>query len=419
MSGLDPTDLAATATATPESGSRVQAETLAAGTTLASRYRILRLLGRGGMGAVYAARDTFVDRDVAVKLIAGRRSEVERERLREELRATIDLTHRNIARTHTLEDVDGEVFIVMELVAGGTLAERLGRGRVPVAEALAIVDQLLAALEAAHAHKIVHRDVKPSNIMLGDDGRVVLMDFGLARVDDSEAATHTTSVKGTPAYMAPEVVSGRRADARADLYAVGLILFELVTGDPPFKAATSTELMHKQLHDPIDASRLSPSLAPVIVKLTAKDPAARFASVAEVRSALAAPAPRKRPRWMLPAVAVALALAATGGALSLRHDEAAEPAKPKVVMTAATKELYDRGDALFNAGKYAEAAPLFLQAYDQQPLPQLLYNAAQAYFRLGDYAKARPLYLRAMATGTPNMRHMAEDQIKRIDDATK
>ena len=231
MGALDPKNPALDVTAPSESGDSTGATALPSGTILAQRYRIDRQIGRGGMGAVYAAHDTLVDRAVAVKLVGGGRSEVERQTLHSELRASLELTHPNIARTYTLEEVDGEPFIVMELISGETLAARIARGSVPLAQTLAIIDQLLAALAHAHGHGVVHRDVKPANIMLASDGRVVLMDFGLARIDDS-TAVHTTSIKGTPAYMAPETISGRRADARADLYAVGLILFELVTGEP-------------------------------------------------------------------------------------------------------------------------------------------------------------------------------------------
>jgi serine/threonine protein kinase len=310
----DPTELAVVRTAAETAPGPVRPPTLQTGTLLAERYRIEKLVGKGGMGAVFSAHDELADRMVAVKLVGGRRTEIERERLREELHASMLLTHRNIARTHTLEEVDGEIFIVMELLAGETLAARIGKGPIPHDETLAITLQLLDALAEAHRHGVIHRDVKPANVMCCDDGRVVLMDFGVARIDDRDTSTHTTSIKGTPAYMAPEVVSGRRADPRADLYAVGLILFEMLTGEPPFKAATVNELLHRQLTDAIDTQRIHGQFAHVIGRATAKDPAARYATAGELRLALTDPLPRRNRRWI--AATVALVAIVVGGSLA-------------------------------------------------------------------------------------------------------
>ncbi len=301
---------------------------LSADSLLADRYRIKRRLGAGGMGTVFAAHDTLTDQPVAIKLVAGHRTEVERAHLREEVRATISLTHRNIARTHTLDEVAGEIFIVMELLEGETLATRIARGPIPRDQTLAIIHQLIDALAEAHAHNIVHCDVKPANIMCCPDGRVVLMDFGLARRQDPEpSASLTGTIRGTPAYMAPEVVSGRRADARADIYAVGLILFEMLTGEPPFKARSVDELLDSQLYTPIDTRTLDDTLAAAIRGATAKDPAKRYSSLAELRAAFLA-RPRRKKLWLGAAAAVFGLVAgfAAVRVLSPRGEAVADPA---------------------------------------------------------------------------------------------
>ncbi len=306
------------------------------GARFAERYLIERTLGAGGMGTVYAALDTLTDTPVAIKLVAGHHTEIERVRLREEVRATMLLTHRNIARTYTLDEAAGEVFIVMELLDGETLAARIARGAIPRTEALAIANQLLDALSEAHAHGVVHRDVKPANIMCCSDDRVVLMDFGLARVDDADTSTHTTSIKGTPAYMAPEVIAGRRADARADVYACGLILFEMVTGKPPFRAATVNDLLYRQLHQPIDTRQLDEVLASAISRATTKDPDERLASIDGLREALVTPLappvkPRHRRRWILGAAA--LVVGGVLGVVTVRALRDGDP--PATAITAA------------------------------------------------------------------------------------
>jgi serine/threonine protein kinase len=328
-----------TAVTNPATHPGARAPELEPGALFSARYLIERKLGAGGMGTVYAARDTLTEQAVAIKLVAGRTTHVEQERLREELRATMMLTHRNITRTYTLDEVDHEIFIVMELLEGETLAAKISRGPIPRADTLALITQLLDALAEAHSNGVIHRDVKPANIMCCPD-RLVLMDFGLARVDDADTSTHTTSIKGTPAYMAPEVIAGRRADARADLYAVGLILFEMLTGRPPFKAATVNELLHRQLHDPIDTRSLDATLAAAITRATAKDPAERYASVDELRAGLTTPppAPRKR-RWIPAALVGALIVGGLGGWLAIRSfgdDAAATTTGPDVTSASAS-----------------------------------------------------------------------------------
>jgi predicted Ser/Thr protein kinase len=393
---------AATADTTPGSPA-TPTPTLAAGTTLAERYTIDRLLGRGGMGAVYAAHDALIDRDVAIKLVTGHTST---EQLREEMRASLELTHRNIARTYTLDTTAaGEPFIVMELIPGKTLAARIAAGKVPLVESLEIIDQLLVGLAHAHAHGVVHRDVKPANIMLADDGRVVLMDFGLARTDD-DTRTHTTSIKGTPAYMAPETISGRRADARADLYAVGLILFEMVTGEPPFKAATARELLHRHLHDPIADLRSHPHLGRIITRLAAKDPAERYASADEVRAALAEPTPRRRPTLAF-AIGAAILAAALGTGLLASRFTAHEAVPPPSHMDRA-HDLFERGVRAADAKHFLEAAEWFRQATVEYPDEIFVFNAAASYEQAGRIDDAVYYYKRYLALAKSGSAHDVE-----------
>jgi serine/threonine protein kinase len=414
--------LSATAPA-PESpaGTSGSRSILPSGTLLAQRYRIQQMLGRGGMGIVYAARDTMVDRDVAIKLVAGRHADLERERLREELRATLELTHRNIARTYTLEDVDGEMFIVMELVSGRTLAQRMMDGPVPLALAREVVIQILDALEVAHRRRIVHRDVKPANIMLDDhDGRAILMDFGLARKDGGHVVERgtirgasgetglTTSIKGTPAYMAPEVVAGKRADERADLYAVGLILYELARGEPRSEA-------------PLDTSQLPRDIARVVARATAEDRAVRFTSADEMRAALAGSGARWR-RWAwVAAIAAVAVMAITGiavfGGEHGDHDRDRVRARELEMLqqpsATGSGSLRDQANALFERGEFAEAARAYRAAYAKNPEPTALFNAGNAYYRAKMFAQAREVYEQFLRESTSkSLRATVEQRLR-------
>ncbi|HTJ46706.1 MAG TPA: serine/threonine-protein kinase [Kofleriaceae bacterium] len=402
---------------------------LARGRVLADRYRIEHLLGRGGMGEVYAAHDVLIDQPVAVKVVGAGRSPRLRALLRDELRASQALTHASIARTHTLEEMDGDLFIVMERLAGETLSQRIAHGPLPLARALAICDRLLDALGAAHARGIVHRDVKPGNVMLCDDGRVVLMDFGLARLDEPGSdpgkgtGAQSTSIKGTPAYMAPEVVAGRRADARSDLYAVGLILFEMITGEPSFKARRAEELLHRQLHDPLDVARIGrrapQRIARVIARLAAKDPDARFASAADVRVALTTPDPPRR----APYVALGIALAIGGvfaAALGTSSREPAAVTGARERHVAGAQRLFDEGEAAFTAGRYDDAAELYRRALGEMPAPAIIWDVAVSYEKVGKLDEARYWYERFVETSTdPKERAQGQDKLRMIDQQSK
>lgn len=264
-------------------------------------YEIVSLLGIGGMGAVYRARDTKLHRDVAVKVLlpAVAHDPDRLARFAREARVLASLDHPNIARVHELEEANGIRALVMELVDGPTLADRIAQGPLPVDEALLIASQIAQALEAAHEHGIVHRDLKPANVKVRLDGTVKVLDFGLARAIDQrpDGGRITTSsvagmtvpgvLLGTAAYMAPEQAQGRPVDRRADIWAFGCVLFEMLTGQRAFGGETLSHVIVTVLeHDP-DWKMLPVTTAPSIRRLLRrcleKDPKRRLDSAAVVR----------------------------------------------------------------------------------------------------------------------------------------
>ncbi|CAN5817264.1 hypothetical protein BH24ACT5_BH24ACT5_17710 [soil metagenome] len=263
--------------------------------SLAGRYVLHRVLGRGGMATVYEGHDQRLDRRVAVKVVPVAGTEpTARQRFVQEAQSTARLFHPNIVALFDAGEVDGSLYIVMEFVAGRTLADEIkDRGRFATSHASTIAISVLAALDHAHRAGLVHRDVKPSNIMLADDGTVKLLDFGIAKRLDDLAGSLTTvgGIVGTPKYLAPEQVEGRPATPASDVYAVGVVLFEMLTGTPPFDGASpvATALAHAVAPVP-DVSSLRDDLPETVVRAldTAlrKDPAARFQTAAEMGEAL-------------------------------------------------------------------------------------------------------------------------------------
>jgi predicted Ser/Thr protein kinase len=275
-------------------------------------YRIVRELGRGGMGRVYLATDTRLGRTVALKALAPHlmRDPSQRERLRGEARAAAALTHPGICTVYALEEIGGDLFIASEFVDGHTLGEEIRAERRPSsAELLRTARELASALASAHAKGIVHRDLKPDNVMRGGDGRLKILDFGLARIagDDSRPRmTQPGLLVGTPAYMAPEQINGLPVDARADVFAIGVVLYEYACGAHPFAASTALATVARVLESDARslASRadVSSRLADVISRCLEKAPGDRFASAAELVGALAAadgdaPAPARHVAW--------------------------------------------------------------------------------------------------------------------------
>ncbi len=266
--------------------------------TMAGPYRILRQLGKGGMGVVYLAEDTRLGRRVALKIPDPRyvADPTRRERLRKEAQAAARLRHPNIATVFALEEVDGHLCIAAEYVPGRTLREILDE-RIPEPEvAVRIAVQVAGALEAAHARQIVHRDLKPDNVMVDDTGVVRLLDFGVAltlddALDGPSRLTEPGAVIGTPGYMAPEQIEGARIDFRTDHFLFGILVFELATGVHPFRAATRAATDARILS--ADPPRISgpgtwpaEALDRVVRRCLRKAPGERFASTADLVSAL-------------------------------------------------------------------------------------------------------------------------------------
>ena len=274
----------------------------------AGRYEILGLVGSGGMGTVYRARDSELDEVVALKLL--RREVMDQsgmlDRFRQEVKLARRVTHRNVARTYDIGESEGDKFLTMEFVDGEALSARLMRdGALPLDAVMAVADGICAGLQAAHAAGIVHRDLKPDNVLLARDGRVVLTDFGIARAlfDAGRAATMGLAL-GTPAYMAPEQVEGASdLDERADVYALGAMIYECVTGERAWSGESIWALAAARLvHPPPDPRAKRPDLptavAELVLRCMARRREDRFASATEVAAALASmtmPAPRTRP----------------------------------------------------------------------------------------------------------------------------
>jgi TolB-like protein/tetratricopeptide (TPR) repeat protein len=284
------------------------------------RYRIDAELGRGGMGRVLRARDLKLGRDVAVKVLARGAGEAKhRLRFEQEARAAGALNHPNIVAVHDIAEHDGTPFIVTELLEGETLRAVLLRGPLAPAEALELAQQLASGLAAAHAKGIVHRDIKPENLFLTDDGRLKILDFGIAKLLEADGGkqTITGTVMGTPGYMSPEQVRGEPADARSDVFAFGSVVHEMLTGAAPFDRGSAVETGYAIVHE--SAARLPsgtpPQLARVVGRALQKEPASRHADAREVVRELGGASPRFHPRirlrrrFTLP-VAIALALLA-------------------------------------------------------------------------------------------------------------
>ncbi|AKV04164.1 Serine/threonine protein kinase [Labilithrix luteola] len=222
---------------------------------VANRYELLGMLGGGAMGTVYRARDRELDEIVALKVLRRELAATEGmlERFRREVKLARRVTHRNVARTFDIGEHGGDRFLTMELVRGEGLASLLTRrGRLPLAEVVSISRDVCAGLSAAHAAGVLHRDLKPDNVVLAEDGRAVITDFGIARAaSEGELGRTVGGIVGTPAYMAPEQVEGApNLDARADLYALGAMIFELLTGSLPWTGETVIAVAAARLLQP-------------------------------------------------------------------------------------------------------------------------------------------------------------------------
>ena len=300
------------------------------------RYRIEAFIGAGGMGQVYRARDSRIERDVAIKVLpADYAADAERlQRFEQEARATGALNHPNVLTLYDVGTADSRPYLVMELLDGETLRDCIARGATPPPRACEIAAAIARGLGAAHARAIVHRDLKPENVMVTRDGRVKILDFGIAKLRagdphlDQRTRTAADTVLGTAGYMAPEQIRGQPADERADVFALGAVLFELTTGRRAFDRGSRVETLNAVLHDDVPAlgtiaASVPVALERIVRRCLEKDPDARFQSARDLAfaldsvAALATPPststavalPTARPRFYWPALAATVLVA--------------------------------------------------------------------------------------------------------------
>jgi len=285
----------------------LNSDTLIMGATAAPpktvpEYQILREIGRGGMSTVYEARDTRTGQSVALKMLAlppSHTPDQQRDliaRFRREARAVAQLSHPNIVVIHEVGERDGAHFLAMEYLTGQTLRERLAAGPMTPAQAQPILAQIAGALDAVHAAGIVHRDVKPSNVVLLPDGTAKLLDFGIARQSDDTTITSTGMIVGSPSYMAPEQVRGEAGTADSDVWALGVLGYEMLAGRPPFQAGTIPAVLYQVTHEaPPPVPGLPPALQRVLRRALDKNPARRFRSAGAFAEAMRAALPKPPP----------------------------------------------------------------------------------------------------------------------------
>ena len=338
------------------------------------RYKIMNELGRGGMAVVYRAIDTMLDRKVAIKIILPETPSKEKslKRFNREAKTLANLSHANIVKVLDYGDYESSPYLVMEYVSGGTLSSRLGKP-MPYAEAAALLAPVARALHYAHQQKVVHRDIKPSNILINDSGQPMLSDFGILKLidlEESQGITGTGKSVGTPAYMSPEQIRGKEIDGRTDMYALGVVFFELVTGRKPYSATTPIEVSLQHLHDPIPKAKqfvrdLPSDVEQIIVKSMAKTPEDRFATMIAFAHALeklagittvtphtgwdvkrveAEPTPEKTPTKLKPALFVAVPLLMLLGVAFIFFRPSGQASsmpteKPAIVQKTATPSL--------------------------------------------------------------------------------
>ncbi len=266
----------------------------ATGDHVVSHYRLLAAVGCGGMGVVYRAEDTKLKRQVALKFLPHEWSHdlKAKRRFLREAQAASALDHPNVCTVYEVDETpDGRLFIAMAYCEGQTLRERIRGGDLSLEEILGVCTQIGAGLSAAHHKGVVHRDLKPANIFITSEGTAKILDFGLAKVAGQSRLTRTRGRVGTPAYMSPEQIQGKRVDARTDVWSFGVVLYEMLTGKPPFAGADGQAVMYSILNnepEPVDGRRpeLPAAVKTVLAKTLAKDPAGRYESAAELLSAL-------------------------------------------------------------------------------------------------------------------------------------
>ncbi len=254
------------------------------------RYMIVKKIGEGGMADVFLAMDTLLNREVAIKILRGELSKdpVNLLRFQREANAASGISHQNIVEIFDVGEEDGKHFIVMEVIRGKTLKQLIHqRGALDIDEALVIMKQIAAGLSEAHKRNIVHRDIKPQNILIKDDGTAKIADFGIARAQDAGQLTQTDSVMGSVHYMAPETARGEGATIQSDIYSVGIVFFELLVGDVPYNADAPVQVALKHMRDEMPSvrtfnSNIPQSIENIIIKATAKNKFFRYRTSLEL-----------------------------------------------------------------------------------------------------------------------------------------
>ncbi len=349
-------------------------------------YRIVAKMGAGGMGEVYGARDERLERDVALKILPAGvfADEPVRKRFRKEALALSKLNHPNIATIYDFDTDSGIDFLAMEHVLGETLAQKVASGALPEKEVVALGGQIAEALEEAHEHGIVHRDLKPGNIMVTPKGRAKVLDFGLAKLlrpvgnmTTAETLSETKGVAGTLLYMAPEQLQGEPVDARSDIFSFGVVLYEMATGQRPFREALTSRLTDAILHQsPVPPRALNPRTSPglerIILKCLEKDPESRYQSAKEIAVDL---------RRLAPSISAAVVPPSAALTIRRRAVRVAETAAAAVVVLA----LFLIG---LNVGKLRErllgrARPPRIESLAVLPFANLSNDPQQDYFADG------------------------------------
>lgn len=260
------------------------------GTKINNRYSIIRTLGEGGMANVYLAYDTILDRNVAVKVLRGDLATDEKfvRRFQREALSASNLYHPNIVQIYDFDSEDGQYYIVMEYVEGKTLKQLLKRrGSLTITEVIDIMSQVTDGMAHAHDSYIIHRDIKPQNIMILDNGMIKITDFGIAMALNSTQLTQTNSVMGSVHYLPPEQAAGKGSTIRSDIYSMGILMYELLTGQVPYKGDNAVEIALKHLKEPLPSIRkilpeLPQSIENIILKATAKNPQNRYKDAREM-----------------------------------------------------------------------------------------------------------------------------------------
>jgi serine/threonine-protein kinase len=343
-------------------------------------YEVLGVLGAGGMGQVFKVRNVISDRIEAMKILlpdlAGRQDLA--DRFLREIKLLAGLNHPNIAALRTALTLNNQLVMVMEYVEGTTLATRLEQGAIPAADAVNYTNQVLSALSYAHSQKVIHRDIKPANMMLTPQGVVKLMDFGIARSGTDRGLTMTGTTMGSLYYMSPEQVKGQPTDARSDLYSLGVSLYEMVTGERPFRADSDYSLMAAHLQQPPKPpielrADLPAALNEIILMAIAKDPALRFQSADAFRNAL------NNVKGAMPTTIP------TGASV---------PAAPRIAPASATALLDNAAAAA--AIHEAPTAALEAPPAQPQPIPSVLELSAQQKSHRGLYMSLGALVVLAV-----------------------